>query len=84
VQRITAAAGVDGDFGAHSLRAGFITSAVVAKVSEIDIARVSGHRSAEVLRGYVRRVNVMDAPALAAIVDAAGKKTRRERDRAEG
>ena len=54
VQRLVAAAGLEGDFAAHSLRAGFVTSAARKKVPEIDIARVTGHRSFEVLRGYVR------------------------------
>jgi integrase len=50
-----------GDFAAHSLRAGFITSAAATKgVSEADIQRVSGHRSLAILRGFVRRANVFD------------------------
>jgi integrase len=67
VQRVTKAAGIDGDFAAHSLRAGFITSAASTKgVSEVDIQAVSGHRSITILRGYVRRANVfVDAPATA-------------------
>jgi integrase len=67
VQRVTKAAGIEGDFGAHSLRAGFITSAASTKgVSEVDIQAVSGHRSITILRGYVRRANVfVDAPATA-------------------
>jgi integrase len=67
VQRVTKAASIDGDFAAHSLRAGFITSAASTKgVSEVDIQAVSGHRSITILRGYVRRANVfVDAPATA-------------------
>jgi integrase len=67
VQRVTKSAGIDGDFAAHSLRAGFITSAASTKgVSEVDIQAVSGHRSITILRGYVRRANVfVDAPATA-------------------
>jgi integrase len=67
VQRVTKAAGIEGDFAAHSLRAGFITSAASTKgVSEVDIQAVSGHRSITILRGYVRRANVfVDAPATA-------------------
>lgn len=49
-------------------RAGFITAAAEKNVPEIDIARVSGHVSAEVLRGYVRRAKVLDAAPLTAIV----------------
>jgi integrase len=68
LQRAVARAGVPGDFAAHSLRAGFITSAAAANVSEIDIARVSGHKSADVLRGYVRRATVLEAPPLSVMI----------------
>jgi len=68
VQRAVGAAELCGDFAAHSLRAGFITAAAAANVNEIEIARVSGHRSADVLRGYVRGTGVLDAPALRTIV----------------
>jgi integrase len=70
VKRLTLAAGIEGDFAAHSLRAGFITSAAATKgVSEADIQRVSGHRSVAILRGYVRRANVFEDAPLAAIMD---------------
>jgi integrase len=69
VKRLTFAAGIEGDFAAHSLRAGFITSAAATKgVSEADIQRVSGHRSVAILRGYVRRANVFDEAPLTAIL----------------
>ena len=69
VQRLAAAAGLDGDFAAHSLRAGFVTSAARKKVPEIDIARVTGHRSFEVLRGYVRDATLfVDDSPLATII----------------
>ena len=68
VKRATKAAGLAGDFGGHSLRAGFITTAAATKgVSEADIQRVSGHRSVAILRGYVRRATVFDDAPLAAI-----------------
>jgi integrase len=70
VQRVTKAAGIDGDFAGHSLRAGFITSAAETKgVSEADIMRISGHRSVAILRGYVGRANVFDDAPLAAIMN---------------
>ena len=64
VKRVVGNAGIEGDFAAHSIRAGFITQAASTKgVSEVDIQRVSGHRSVAILRGYVRRANVFqDAP----------------------
>jgi len=68
-QRAVGAAELRGDFAAHSLRAGFITARPAANVSEIEIeiVHVSGHRSADVLRGYVRRASVLDAPVLQTI-----------------
>ncbi|MHB8415995.1 MAG: site-specific integrase [Acidiferrobacteraceae bacterium] len=68
VKRVVAKAGITGDFAAHSLRAGFITTAAATKgVSEADIQRVSGHRSVAILRGYVRRATVFEGAPLAAI-----------------
>lgn len=68
LQRALGRAGIVGNFAAHSLRAGFITAAAAAGVAEVDIARVSGHRSADVLRGYVRRATILDAPPLAIMI----------------
>ena len=67
VKMVTKKAGIKGDFGAHSLRAGFITTAASTPgVTESSIMGVSGHRSVMILRGYVRRANVFqDAPASA-------------------
>jgi integrase len=46
------------DYGAHSLRAGFITEAGLAGVSPWLIATQSGHENLEVLRSYFRRGEV--------------------------
>jgi site-specific recombinase XerD len=43
-----------GRFSAHSLRAGFITSAAIAGVPERSIQDQSGHQSVTVLRRYIR------------------------------
>ena len=43
---------------AHSLRSGFITDAAVAGIPEWIIQKHTGHKSAEVLRGYIREGNV--------------------------
>ena len=68
VKRIIGKAGIAGDFAAHSIRAGFITTAAGTKgVSEVDIQRVSGHRSVAILRGYVRRANVFEGAPLASM-----------------
>jgi hypothetical protein len=51
VKRVAGLAGIAGDFAAHSLHAGFITSAASsASVSEVDIMRVSRHKSVTILR----------------------------------
>jgi integrase len=41
-------------FSAHSLRAGFITSAAIAGVPERAIQDQSGHHSVTILRRYIR------------------------------
>lgn len=54
VKRTAAAAGLDGDFSGHSLRAGLATSAAAAGVSDRQIARQTGHQSMRVLARYIR------------------------------
>lgn len=54
VQRLAKVAGVSGDFGGHSLRAGFATSAVGAGVARELVMRQGGWKSENVMRGYVR------------------------------
>lgn len=54
-------------FGGHSLRSGFITTAARKGISERIIANQSGHRSINVLRGYVRRAGVFVENAAALI-----------------
>jgi integrase len=60
-------AGLDApQFGAHSLRAGLITEAVLAGVREQRIMEHSRHRSVAVFRTYVREVGLWnDNPAAA-------------------
>jgi integrase len=67
VKRLTGNADIPGDFAAHSLRAGFITTAASTPgVTESAIQGVSRHRNTEILRGYVRRATVFeDAPLTA-------------------
>ena len=53
-------AGLDpAQFSGHSLRAGFITSGAEAGIDALRIAEVSRHKSLDVLRGYVRRANLL-------------------------
>lgn len=59
VKRSADRGGLDGDrFSAHSLRAGFVTTAAANGASERAIAAQTGHRSMEVLRHYVRHATV--------------------------
>lgn len=55
ISRACERAGIDADrFSAHSLRAGLCTQAARDGFTETQIARQSGHRSLNVLRGYIR------------------------------
>jgi len=75
VQRAAVAAGLEGDFAAHSLRAGFITSAAVRGVAEVNIQRVSRHKSTEVLRAYVRHATRFDEAPLTQILQPNTRKS---------
>lgn len=58
IKRYTAAAGLDPAlFGAHSLRAGFVTSAAERGADLARIMDVSGHRDPRTVVGYIRRAN---------------------------
>lgn len=55
VKHYTGMAGLDiTEFGAHSLRAGFITSAAESGANLFKIMDVSRHKSVETVKGYVR------------------------------
>lgn len=51
------------EYGAHSLRAGFVTSAGEAGAGELVIASQTGHRSMSVLRRYFRHSDLWRANA---------------------
>jgi len=56
VQRYAAAIGLDvSRYAGHSLRSGFVTAAAALGAAEHDIQQVTGHRSVQVLRQYIRR-----------------------------
>lgn len=78
LQRATADAGLDGNFGAHSLRAGFVTAGAVAGVADRDLMRVTRHRSVATLHGYIRRATVFEDPPLATILGGTAPILRRE------
>jgi len=55
VKASVALAGFDAsEFSGHSLRAGYVTAATVANVPIWQIKRVTGHKSDDVVAGYVR------------------------------
>ena len=68
VQRLTRRAHLEGDFAAHSLRAGFVTSGAERGIAEASLQNVTGHRSATILRGYVRRATLFDDAPLPRIM----------------
>lgn len=68
VQNAARKANVDLDVAAHSLRAGFVTSAMIAGASERSIMNQTGHRSVTVMRGYQRRVDVRQDNAASMIL----------------
>jgi integrase len=65
IKRRVAQAGLDPErYGGHSLRSGFCTAAAKAGVPEYQIARQSGHRSMQVLRGYVQSGGIFNDNAV--------------------
>jgi integrase len=54
VERAARAAGLDERYSGHSLRAGFATAAAAAGAPIDAIKRQTGHKSLEVLHGYIR------------------------------
>jgi site-specific recombinase XerD len=68
VKRYAAAAGLDAaQFAGHSLRAGLATAAAVAGVSERAIMAQTGHRSAAMVRRYIRDGNLFRENAAAGV-----------------
>ncbi|WP_264051658.1 site-specific integrase [Methylobacterium flocculans] len=58
IKRYAVAAGLDAStFGAHSLRAGFVTSAAERGADLARIMDTSGHRDPRTVVGYIRRAN---------------------------
>lgn len=63
IKGLAADAGLDGDFGGHSLRAGFITTMRAIGVDDREIMRVTRHRNIQTLGRYDRPViTFADAP----------------------
>ena len=55
VQRLARAAGLEGDFGGHSLRAGFATSGTLGGVPRAALKRQGNWKSDSIMDGYYRR-----------------------------
>jgi len=60
VLRAASAAGLSLDLSAHSLRIGFVTTAIRQGKTERSIMNQTGHRSVQTLRGYFRREDVIE------------------------
>ena len=70
VKRRIALIGLDPDqFGAHSLRSGFITEAARSGATLGDAMALSGHRCVEVANGYYRQATVLENPAGKIFID---------------
>lgn len=63
IKRRAAAAGVELDLAGHSLRRGFVTTAVKAGASERSIMYQTGHKSPEMVRRYIERKNAIEENA---------------------
>jgi integrase len=64
VKRYAAKVGLEvADFGGHSLRAGFVTTAADRDVSETRIMDVTRHKDTRTVRGYIRRANLFKGHA---------------------
>jgi integrase len=65
VKRRVAIIGLNpGDYGAHSLRAGFVTEAFRAGATHHEIMRQTGHRSPDTVEIYSREANPLDSNAV--------------------
>jgi integrase len=70
VKRAAVAAGLDpAAYSGHSLRAGFVTAAKLARKDEASIMRQTGHRSVAMVRKYDRRADLWRDNAAAALLD---------------
>ncbi len=54
IQQATTSAGLDGDYSAHSLRAGFVTYAHLRGATDRAIAHQTRHRSLTSVGTYIR------------------------------
>ena len=58
-------AGIDSkEYSGHSLRSGFATSAAEAGAEERNIMAITGHKSSEMVRRYIKEANLFKNNAL--------------------
>jgi len=58
-------AGIDGkNYSGHSLRSGFATSAAESGAEERNIMAMTGHKSTEMVRRYIKEANLFKNNAL--------------------
>lgn len=70
VQHYVKALGLDPhDFGGHSLRSGFVTSAYNLGRKVPDIMQASGHHSVQEVMGYIRRAGLVEESAGRGLLD---------------
>lgn len=65
IKKRAAAAGVELELSGHSLRRGFVTSAIAAGASERSIMNQTGHKSPMMVRRYIERASVVSDNAAA-------------------
>ncbi len=68
VLQAASAAGLSLDLSAHSLRIGFVTTAIRQGKTERSIMNQTGHRSVQTLRGYFRREDAIEDNAAKGIM----------------
>jgi integrase len=59
------------DFGGHSLRSGFVTTAARAGKRLEDIMDVTGHRDPKTVIGYIRQADLEDRSVAKGLLDEA-------------
>jgi integrase len=64
------AAGLEGNFGAHSLRSGFMTEAARHKIPLNEIMDFTGHRDVKTAMGYIKKA-AMEQSRAASLLDGA-------------
>ncbi len=67
-----AAAGLEGDFGAHSLRSGFMTEAARHNIPLNEMMDFSGHRDIKTAMGYIKKAR-METSKAGSLLDAGRK-----------